>query len=268
MEILYFFVVFFVVIVILIFGLSQFMTYLYRLSSDSMNFYKIYKNFLTALKSKKKINKVSKGIFFFFVAAFFLRSNFLYLIFLCNLYLWIDFFINKRRSSLPETDFKFPNDIKEFNVKKFLMFLCLLELTFFYLGLTQILIETKAGFWIFKNSTEVSVHSVLVSLFEEKEYLVAYMVLYFGIFGTFIKIILKYFSISYFVNTLQKFSFFDIFVVSLLIFSSKLSSLMEVDAHVGTYYLIISVALGYLYLLVKAAHSRVINKIKDSAAHL
>ena len=256
-----------VVLVFFVIGISQLITYLYRLSSDSMNFYKIYKNFLTALQSKKKIYKVSRGIFFFFVAAFFLRNNFLDLIFLCILYLWIDFFIDKQRSSLPETDFEFQN-IMKFNVKKFLMFLCLLELTFFYLGLTQILAVTKAGFWFYKETTEISVHSVLLSLFENKDYLVAYLVLYFGIFGTFIKIILKYFSISYFINTLQKFSFFDIFVVSLLIFSSKLSSMMEVDAHMGTYYLIISVALGYLHFLVKAAHSHVINRIKDSTIHL
>ena len=249
-------------------GISQSITYLYRLSSDSMNFYKIYKNFLTALQSKKKIYKVSKGIFFFFVTAFFLGSYFLELILLCLLYLWMDFLIDKRRSSLSETDFKFQNNNMKFNVKKFLMFLCLLELTFFYLGLTQTLAVTKAGFWIFKQTSEISVHSVLVSLFDDKQYLVAYLVLYFGIFGTFIKIILKYFSISYFINTLQKFSFFDIFVVSLLIFSSKLSSFMEVDAHIGTYYLIISVALGYLHFLVKAAHSHVINRIKDSTSHL
>lgn len=130
---------------------------------------------------------------------------------------------------------KFFNDL-------ILKLLIILELVFFSLGLLLPLIQVTQ-FWVFKETTQIIY--ILEYLFNNNEMLLGYLILYFGVFGTFIKILFKYDNIYYLESILHRFSFFDIFVIALLIFSSKLSAFMQVDAMIGTYFLITSLTLSY-----------------------
>jgi len=129
-----------------------------------------------------------------------------------------------------------------------LKLLIILELVFFSLGLLLPLIQVTQ-FWVFKETTQIIY--ILEYLFNNNEMLLGYLILYFGVFGTFIKILFKYDNIFYLESILHRFSFFDVFVIALLIFSSKLSAFMQVDAMIGTYFLITSLALSYAGLAYK-----------------
>ena len=48
---------------------------------------------------------------------------------------------------------------------------------------------------------------------------------------------------------LHKFSMVDIFLLSFLVYSSKISSVFDVEIQVGFYFLVISIAIGYLKAL-------------------
>ena len=103
-------------------------------------------------------------------------------------------------------------------------------------------------FWIFEN--EFSVFSLTLTLFSSGELILGTAVILFGFIIPIAKILATYFDLPRWhrVN-LHKFSMVDIFLLSFLVYSSKISSVFDVEIQVGFYFLVISIAIGYLKAL-------------------
>ena len=103
-------------------------------------------------------------------------------------------------------------------------------------------------FWIFEN--EFSVFSLTLTLFSSGELILGTAVILFGFIIPIAKILAAYFDLPRWhrVN-LHKFSMVDIFLLSFLVYSSKISSVFDVEIQVGFYFLVISIAIGYLKAL-------------------
>ena len=103
-------------------------------------------------------------------------------------------------------------------------------------------------FWFF--SSEFSILSIVKDLFINNEYLLAIIIISFGFFFPTIKIISRHLSLRI-INeyNLHKFSMVDIFIISFLVFASKASSFFNMEIQLGFYFLLLSVLLGYTYII-------------------
>lgn len=103
-------------------------------------------------------------------------------------------------------------------------------------------------FWFF--SSEFSILSIVKDLFINNEYLLAIIIISFGFFFPTIKIMSRHLSLRI-INeyNLHKFSMVDIFIISFLVFASKASSFFNMEIQLGFYFLLLSVLLGYTYII-------------------
>ena len=105
-------------------------------------------------------------------------------------------------------------------------------------------------FWIF--SSEFSVLSLVKDLFIYKEYLLSFIVIFFGFIFPLIKIISKHTGFRFIKKyNLHKFSMVDIFLISFLIFASKISKFFNMEIQEGFYFLLAAVFLSYLQIILK-----------------
>ena len=99
--------------------------------------------------------------------------------------------------------------------------------------------------WIFNSN--YSVFGILLKLFSEGEIVIGMLVGIFGILFPILKIISRFFVFNFYEKyNLQKLSMLDIFILSLIIFSSKTSIYFEINFLIGFYFLIISIIIGYI----------------------
>ena len=127
---------------------------------------------------------------------------------------------------------------------KTIRLLIILELLFLICGVFFPIAKINE-LWIFNSN--YSLYSILLKLFNEGETLIGIIVAVFGILFPFFKIISRFSKTNLFVkNNLQKFSMLDIFILSLIIFSSKTTIYFEIDFLIGFYFLIISIGIGYI----------------------
>ena len=128
-------------------------------------------------------------------------------------------------------------------------------------------------FWLFE--TQFSILGIGTTLLSSGEILLAFVVLGFGFIFPMIKIILgirvdaqerpsQQYGQKHTRRTararafFQKFSMVDVFLLSFLVYGSKISETYEVTLGIGAYFLMTSIALSLLkpYLLVSADQSR------------
>jgi hypothetical protein len=201
---------------------------------------------------------LANALLIFVLLAMTMRHNFIYVVIfstiLVGLYLIFHFFKNLNLSyDGEENKFLISTSNRKEKLLKTLIFFELLLFSFgLYLPLTEV-----TQFWFFSENTQIIF--VLKYLFNNGEAFLAYLILLFGVFGTYLKILLKYFNIEDYNDLLQKFSFFDIFVISLLVFSSKLSVFLDVEARIGTYFLVSALLISYIQIAVKKYYILEIN---------
>ena len=124
-----------------------------------------------------------------------------------------------------------------------------IEFFFLILGVT-LPIARIDEFWIF--IFEFSVLSISKNLILNNEFLLGIIVIVFGLIFPIIKIILRHTNLAIIQNfNLHKFSMVDIFLISFLVFSGKLSKFFEIEILLGFYCLFISMLLGYIQILIK-----------------
>ena len=123
-----------------------------------------------------------------------------------------------------------------------------LEALTLLLGITLPIAKTSE-FWIFE--LEFSLLTLSFNLFSSEEWLLAIIVLLFGVFLPIFKICMRFFDIPKFYRVnLHKFSMVDIFLLSFLVYSSKISKIFEIELMIGFYFLVISIILGYLQIFL------------------
>ena len=198
----------------------------------------------------KSNNFLINTLSIFGLLALAMRHNFIYVVILSvmliGLHLIFHYLKNLNLSYVSKEN-KFlitPSNKKEKLLKTLVFFELLLFSFGLYLPLTEV-----TQFWFFSENTQIIF--ILEYLFNNGEVFLAYLILLFGVFGTYLKILLKYINVDDFNDVLQKFSFFDIFVVSLLIFSSKLSVFLDVEAKIGTYLLVSALMISFIQIAVK-----------------
>ena len=127
--------------------------------------------------------------------------------------------------------------------KNFLVILYLMEAITLLLGISLPLVQIDE-LWIF--SSEFSLISVTIALFKAEEFALSLLLICFGFFIPVLKMvsrILEWTSVEKY--NLQKLAMVDIFMLSLLIFSSKASSFFEIVLREGSYFLIVHIVLSY-----------------------
>ncbi|SVD98767.1 uncharacterized protein METZ01_LOCUS451621 [marine metagenome] len=114
-------------------------------------------------------------------------------------------------------------------------------------------------FWIFQN--EFSIFSLTATLLSSRELLLGIVVGLFGFVIPMTKIVMRHFAsfIVYKLN-LHKFSMVDIFLLSFLVYSSKISSVFELELLVGFYFLLTSIVVGYLQIFLNGREERLDNE--------
>ena len=128
-------------------------------------------------------------------------------------------------------------------------FISIIELILLVLGISLPIAKIDE-FWIF--SSEFSVLSLVKDLFIYKEYLLSFIVIFFGFMFPLIKIISKHTSFKFFKKyNLHKFSMVDIFLISFLIFASKVSKFFDMEIQTGFYFLLAAVFLSYIQIILK-----------------
>ena len=133
--------------------------------------------------------------------------------------------------------------------KKFLIILYFLETLTLILGISLPLVQIDE-LWLF--SSEFSLISISITLFKAGDFLLSFLLIFFGFFIPIIKILarsLGWLSIERY--NLQKLAMVDVFMLSLLIFSSKASSFFEIILREGSYFLMLHISLSYLILFLK-----------------
>ena len=119
-----------------------------------------------------------------------------------------------------------------------------IEVVTLFLGVTLPIAKTRE-LWIFEN--EFSILSITLSLFSSGEVLLGIILILFGFFIPIVKIFSVHFALpSFYHMNLHKFSMVDIFLLSFLVYSSKMSNVFEMELKVGFYFLLVSIAIGYL----------------------
>ena len=119
----------------------------------------------------------------------------------------------------------------------------ILELVCLLAG-TSLPIARITEFWIFEN--EFSILSLSGTLLLSNEILLAVVVFSFGFLFPLTKIITSFFdglgSIS---TTIQRFSMVDVFLLSFLVYGSKISETYDVALGAGFYFLCTALILGF-----------------------
>ena len=129
-------------------------------------------------------------------------------------------------------------------------FLSFLELTLLLLGVS-LPIAAIDEFWFF--SSEFSVISLIQILFIHQEYILATIILIFGLMFPILKILQKHLRSKAVTKLpLYKFSMLDIFLLSFLIYGGKLSYFYDVELQIGFYIIVSSIVLSYLTLIIPA----------------
>ena len=125
--------------------------------------------------------------------------------------------------------------------------LSLIEVTFLLAG-AYLPLARIDEFWVFTD--EFSLLSLLITLLMNDEILLGLVVGMFGLVFPLIKIIIRFFPIRFFsLIKIHKFGMVDIFLISFLVYSGKMSSFFELQLMMGFYLLVFSVMLGYLQLI-------------------
>ena len=130
--------------------------------------------------------------------------------------------------------------------------LALLELIFFGFGISLPLLSVSE-FWFFKN--EISLIDIVYGLFENAEYFLAVIVSIFGVVIPLIKVSSRLMGLK-FVDKFQlhKFAMLDIFLISFIVFSSKLASLFDAKIAIGFYFLSASIVIGFIQIFHRKCH--------------
>ncbi len=134
------------------------------------------------------------------------------------------------------------------NYKALIKLVAPFELFFLLLGVSLPL-ATIDEFWFF--SSEFSVLSLSYILFINNEYILAFIIIFFGLIVPAFKIVIRVTRPSLLtILPLQKFAMLDVFLLSFLIFGGKLSYFYEVTLQFGFYFMLSSIILGYLAILM------------------
>ena len=100
-------------------------------------------------------------------------------------------------------------------------------------------------FWLFKS--EFSVFSLIVTLIENKNFLLGFSILIFGVLIPILRLFTNNFPISFLKKVnLHRLAMLDVFLASFLVFSSQSSYFFEVTLLKGFYFLIIASLISYL----------------------
>lgn len=151
--------------------------------------------------------------------------------------------------------------VKEFKFTDFVIKLLILsEISFFLLGISSTLIITKE-FWIFSQS--FSILGALELFYKEKEFALFLIIFIFGVSAPLLKMLLKIFNINYMVTFLHRFTFLDIFLVAILIYVTKSSSIIDANVGVGFWYLLTALGISYLQIFLLF----IINKQELNTSH-
>ncbi len=129
----------------------------------------------------------------------------------------------------------------------FWLILTILEIILLILGVSFPLARIDE-FWIF--TSEFSILSISRDLIIADEFLLGLMVFSFGLLFPLVKIVFRltgYELINRY--NLHKFSMVDIFLISFLVFSAKVSNYFDLSLLIGFYFLISSVLLGYIQIV-------------------
>jgi len=138
--------------------------------------------------------------------------------------------------------------VKGFKFTDFVIKLLILsEISFFLLGISSTLIITKE-FWIFSQS--FSILGALELFYKEKEFALFLIIFIFGVSAPLLKMLLKIFNINYMVTFLHRFTFLDIFLVAILIYVTKSSSIIDANVGVGFWYLLTALGISYLQIFL------------------
>lgn len=151
--------------------------------------------------------------------------------------------------------------VKGFKFTDFVIKLLILsEISFFLLGISSTLIITKE-FWIFSQS--FSILGALELFYKEKEFALFLIIFIFGVSAPLLKMLLKIFNINYMVTFLHRFTFLDIFLVAILIYVTKSSSIIDANVGVGFWYLLTALGISYLQIFLLF----IINKQELNTSH-
>ena len=129
----------------------------------------------------------------------------------------------------------------------FWLILTILEIILLILGVSFPLARIDE-FWIF--TSEFSILSISRDLIIADEFLLGLMVFSFGLLFPLVKIVFRltgYELINRY--NLHKFSMVDMFLISFLVFSAKVSNYFDLSLLIGFYFLISSVLLGYIQIV-------------------
>lgn len=130
-----------------------------------------------------------------------------------------------------------------------LYFLSVIEFFLLILGVSLPIAKVDE-FWFF--SSEFSILSVARDFLLHKEYLLSFIVIFFGFIFPTIKIISRHTSFKYIKKyNLHKFSMVDIFLISFLVFSSKASNFFDIEILLGFYFLLGAVFLSYAQIILR-----------------
>ena len=100
-------------------------------------------------------------------------------------------------------------------------------------------------FWVFEE--EFSIFSLIFSLFDQQNFLLAVTILAFGVLIPFVRLCANCIPSSKLKNlNLHKLAMLDIFLISFLIFSSQSSYFFEVNLLKGFYFLFGALVVSYL----------------------
>ena len=118
------------------------------------------------------------------------------------------------------------------------------EATLLFLGIFSPFARIQE-FWIFEE--EFSIYSLILSLFDQQNFLLGLTILAFGILVPFVRLCtncIPRFKLKKL--NLHKLAMLDIFLISFLIFSSQMSYFFEVKLLNGFYFLFAALVVSYL----------------------
>ena len=119
-----------------------------------------------------------------------------------------------------------------------------IEATLLFLGIFSPFARIQE-FWIFKE--EFSIHSLIIALFDEQNFLLGGTILIFGVVIPLMRLCTNFVPITRLKNlNLHKLAMVDIFLVSFLLFSSQSSYFFEVSLLKGFYFLFAALVVSYV----------------------
>ena len=118
------------------------------------------------------------------------------------------------------------------------------EATLLFLGIFSPFARIQE-FWIFEE--EFSIYSLILSLFDQQNFLLGLTILAFGILIPFVRLCTNCIPSFKLENlNLHKLAMLDIFLISFLIFSSQMSYFFEIKLLKGFYFLFAALVASYL----------------------